>query len=277
MKKLIAMATAALMALGMSVTAMAADVNVKVDGTPVVWTDAKPFINKDSRTLVPLRPIANALGLTVEWDAKDGQAIFTDDTTAVVFTIDSKVYGVGVGDEAVAAEMDTAAVIVNGRTYAPARYLAEAFGYVVGWDGATNSVTISSAVQGDDVPVEEEAANLWELPLCEAPDLSNTEWDFAGGYLDSQGMEAADMEEALAMYGGTLRFVFNEDGTALMVQGNGTLEGTYEYLEGEVVGLIFDYNGTELRYACTFTEAEYQTVMIAMPDATGTNGLFFVQ
>jgi len=39
--------------------------------------------------------------------------------------------------------MDTAAAIVNGRTYAPARYLAEAFGYNVGWDGNTSTVTIS--------------------------------------------------------------------------------------------------------------------------------------
>ncbi|MGN1231780.1 MAG: copper amine oxidase N-terminal domain-containing protein, partial [Anaerotignum sp.] len=212
MKKMFAMGTAALLALGMSTTALAADVNVKVDGTPVAWTDAKPFINKDSRTLVPLRPIANALGLTVEWDAEDGQAIFTDDTTAVVFTIDSKVYGVGVGDEAVAAEMDTAAVIVNGRTYAPARYLAEAFGYAVGWDGATNSVTISSAGQGSDASAEE-TATVWDMPLCEAPDLSGTAWNFAGGLVDGVEMEQSDLDEVLAMYGGTLQFVFNEDGT----------------------------------------------------------------
>lgn len=276
MKKMFAMATAALMALGMSVTAMAADVNVKVDGTPVVWTDAKPFINKDSRTLVPLRPIANALGLTVEWDAKDGQAIFSNDTTAVVFAIDSKVYGIGFGDGAVAAEMDTAAVIVNGRTYAPARYLAEAFGYAVGWDGATNSVTISSAVQGEEAPAEE-TVTLWDMPLCEAPDLSGTTWNFAGGLVDGVEMEQSDLDELLAMYGGSLQFVFNADGTAQMVQGGGTLEGTYEYLEGDAVGMIFDYNGTELRYACVFTDVSGQLVLMAMDDGAGTMGMYFVQ
>ncbi|MGN1231231.1 MAG: copper amine oxidase N-terminal domain-containing protein [Anaerotignum sp.] len=276
MKKMFAMGTAALLALGMSTTALAADVNVKVDGTPVAWTDAKPFINKDSRTLVPLRPIANALGLTVVWDAEGERAIFSDGDTTVVFTIDSEVYGIAVGDEAVAAEMDTAAVIENGRTYAPARYLAEAFGYAVGWDGATSSVTISSAAQGDDAPAEE-TATVWDMPLCEAPDLSGTVWNFTGGLVDGVEMEQSDLDEVLAMYGGSLQFVFNEDGTAQMVQGGGVLEGTYEYLEGEAVGVIFDYNGTELRYACVFTDVSGQLVLMAMDDGAGTMGMYFVQ
>ena len=41
--------------------------------------------------------------------------------------------------------MDTAAVIVNSRTFAPIRYLAEYFGYAVGWDGATRTVSISGS------------------------------------------------------------------------------------------------------------------------------------
>lgn len=39
-------------------------------------------------------------------------------------------------------QMDTAAVIVSGRTCAPVRYLAEYFGYEVGWDASTNTVII---------------------------------------------------------------------------------------------------------------------------------------
>jgi len=33
-------------------------------------------------------------------------------------------------------------VIVNDRTFAPIRYLAEHFGFTVGWDGATKTVVI---------------------------------------------------------------------------------------------------------------------------------------
>ena len=37
----------------------------------------------------------------------------------------------------------TAAIIRDDRTYAPIRYLAEYFGYIVGWDAATRTVTIT--------------------------------------------------------------------------------------------------------------------------------------
>ena len=41
-------------------------------------------------------------------------------------------------------EMDTAAVIVNGRTYAPIRYLAEAFDYGVDWDAESKPFRCST-------------------------------------------------------------------------------------------------------------------------------------
>ena len=40
-------------------------------------------------------------------------------------------------------EVDTAAAIVSDRTYAPVRYLAEYFGYEVGWDQAAQTVIIT--------------------------------------------------------------------------------------------------------------------------------------
>jgi hypothetical protein len=38
--------------------------------------------------------------------------------------------------------MDVAPLIRNGRTYLPARYVAEAFGYTLAWDAAGRMVTI---------------------------------------------------------------------------------------------------------------------------------------
>ena len=43
--------------------------------------------------------------------------------------------------------MDTAAVIIEGRTYAPIRYLAEFFGFHVDWDGATRTVFITGSLE----------------------------------------------------------------------------------------------------------------------------------
>ena len=165
MKKFFTFLIASILTAGMSTAVFAADINVSVDGTPVQWTDATPFINEDNRTLVPLRPIANALGLTVTWDSAAKQAVFSDGSFDTIFTIDSNICQFSSAFGEAHTEMDTEAVIANGRTYAPARYLAEAFGYTVGWDNASKSVTISSeaevSVPEEEVtnaPPEEEAA-----------------------------------------------------------------------------------------------------------------------
>ena len=114
-------------------------ITVSVCGTPVTWTDAEPFIDSNNRTMVPLRAVAEALGLQVSWNADAREAGFSDGTKTILFPIDSRT---AKGDDG-EIEMDTAAVIVHDRTYAPIRYLAEYFSYDVGWDGETRTVLIS--------------------------------------------------------------------------------------------------------------------------------------
>lgn len=160
MKRLISLISAALLTVGMSTTAFAADINVTVEGTPVAWTDAKPFIDENDRTLVPLRPIANALGLEVAWNDDTNTASFTDGITTVDFIVDSPEYRAYMNGYNIYAytEMDTKAVIKDSRIFAPARYLAESFQYNVGWEDATKSVSITKAA------VEEEPRVLPEVP-----------------------------------------------------------------------------------------------------------------
>ena len=150
MKKLITIVLAAALAMGVSTAAFAADINVTVENKPVVWTDAKPFINSDNRTLVPLRPIAEAMGLKVQW--WDNMATFSSTEGFAEFRINSKTYECGNMSGYKKVTMDTAAVISGGRTYAPARYLAEAFGYNVGWNAVTNTVTISKGAVENVAP-----------------------------------------------------------------------------------------------------------------------------
>ena len=114
-------------------------------------------------------------------------------------------------------------------------------------------VLAAPAISVDAAPtaaVLEEENSLWELPQADTPDMSNTVWSFAGGYIDGGEMTQAEMDESLAAYGGTLQFTFDAAGGAKMIQGGGTLNGTYQYLDDGSVGVIFDYNGEELRYAC---------------------------
>lgn len=145
--------------------------------------------------------------------------------------------------------------------------------------GGTEEVSDNSSVQvevEDSVAVKEEAesakkeqettveetsdsdtGSLWDSVIqVEAPDVSNTTWTFAGGYVDGVELSQEDYEAALQAYGGTLQFVFDEDGGVQMVQGGGSVQGTYSYGEYESVSVVLDNNGTELSYACLFTESD---------------------
>lgn len=138
--------------------------------------------------------------------------------------------------------------------------------------------TVEETVAETEEEVVEEtgiANGMWDdVPQVAAPDLSNTTWYFAGGCIDGVEMTQEDMDAALEMYGGLLQFVFDENGGATMVQGNGVLEGTYSYEEQESVSVVFDNNGTDLTYVCLFTEAD-EILMMAFSDDTGLNCVYF--
>lgn len=116
-----------------------ASIGVTVNGSAVTWTDAAPFIDANNRTMVPLRAVGDALGLKVEWDNAAREASFSDGSKTLYFPIDSNTARTNDGKS---IPMDTAAVIVNSRTYAPVRYLAEFFGHTVTWDNASRTVVI---------------------------------------------------------------------------------------------------------------------------------------
>lgn len=179
MKKALSMALSLAMALSlMAVSANAAsdEIKVTVNGEPVVFTDVKPFIDENNRTLVPLSAVAEALGLTVVWDGENKIASFSredtletanytwdedddgvDDAYYSMITTEffigsdcyNTLYNVVILEEEEGGVyetlMDTAAIIKDSRTYAPLRYLAEAFNYDVIWDGATKTINLVDA------------------------------------------------------------------------------------------------------------------------------------
>ncbi len=99
--------------------------------------DVAPYIKND-RTYVPMRYVGEMLGAEVVWDDAARTVTLTKGDTTVVFTIGSTTYTVN-GETKTA---DVAPEIVNDRTMLPARFVAEAFGAIVGWDPATQTVLI---------------------------------------------------------------------------------------------------------------------------------------
>lgn len=123
-----------------------------------------------------------------------------------------------------------------------------------------------------------EGGPLLQIEVMEIPDLSGSEWSFAGGMIDGTEMEEDDLNATLEAYGGKLQFVFGEDGAVTMVQGGGQAEGTYEYSDDNTaIKMTLDFEGTEISYAGFLTQVGDNLTLIAMPDMNGYDGLYFIQ
>ena len=112
--------------------------DVTVNGTFVNWTDARPYIDGNNRTMVPLRASMEACGLKVTWDGNKREAAVTDGYTIVKVPIDKRVISINGKNK----NIDTNAVIKGGRTYLPIRAVAEAFGYNVLWWNSDKLVSL---------------------------------------------------------------------------------------------------------------------------------------
>ena len=93
----------------------------------------------DSRTMVPLRAIFEALGASVEWDDATKTVTSVKGDTTVKLTIGQASINVNGEDKA----LDVPAQIVDSRTLVPVRAIAESFGCDVAWDDPTKTVTIT--------------------------------------------------------------------------------------------------------------------------------------
>ncbi|WP_051273694.1 stalk domain-containing protein [Desulfotruncus alcoholivorax] len=182
--------------------------------TPGVKMDAKPFIEND-RTFVPVRYLGNALGVDndhIAWASP--RATFKQPGFPVVeLTVGSKV----IKSDGAAKTMDTAPLLKAGRTYLPARWVAEALGYQVDWD-AKNQVVLCwpkgaekpdvSSVIGyigklqppvDTIPVNPPAPSV--IPTGSMPELfkkakplEGKPFSFAGWKFDPSIQESLQLE-----------------------------------------------------------------------------------
>ena len=102
---------------------------IDIDGEKVTFTDAKPFIDENDRTMIPIRAVAEVLDCEVEWNESAREVSLNKDGTDVLIKIDDR--NMTVNGNTV--EMDTNAVIIDDRTYIPLRFAGEALGFTVNW------------------------------------------------------------------------------------------------------------------------------------------------
>lgn len=115
------------------------DIGIYLNGSKVS-SDVSPYIDGNSRTMVPLRFIAERMGAYVDWS--EGTRIITikQKGQVLILAIGSSV--ASVGDETV--RLDTQPVLKEGRTMVPLRFVSEQLGCMVSWNIREQAVYISA-------------------------------------------------------------------------------------------------------------------------------------
>lgn len=192
------------------------EIKVYINSVEVKF-DVPPIIEK-GRTLVPMRAIFEALGAEVYWDADTKTASAFKDDIGVAVQVDN-IYA---NKNNSAVELDVAPKIVNSRMLVPLRFIGEAFGNVVSWDGNTKTVTIVS--KGTEVSDEP------EQPVTSSESILVGVWSdniYSGLRFDAAGLPVYD-------YSGSW-YVFSDDGTymevcagsGLVISGTAIQKGKY--------------------------------------------------
>lgn len=115
-------------------------VKVFVNEKELGFPDQRPFINKDNRTLVPVRFVSQALGAKVNWQEEIQSVDIAHKGKNIKLHIGER--QAQVGEKTV--HLDTNASIINNRTMVPLRFVSECLGAIVEWNGEGKAVYITT-------------------------------------------------------------------------------------------------------------------------------------
>lgn len=110
---------------------------VNVDGKAISFPDAKPFISS-GRTMIPIRFVSEKMNASVKWNGINRVVTIKKDNLSIELKIGFKTAIVN----SKVKNFDTAAIIKQSRTFVPLRFVSEALGAKVDWNGTTNTVNI---------------------------------------------------------------------------------------------------------------------------------------
>lgn len=128
-------ATVLVLKIGNSTMSVNDDTNIKLDSPPII---------KNSRTLLPIRAVAEALGARVAWDESTKKVTITSSSIKIEMWIGKNTANVNGKQVPIDSQNPTVKPeIINGRTMLPVRFVAEALGANVIWDNSAQTITIT--------------------------------------------------------------------------------------------------------------------------------------
>ncbi|KNY29265.1 copper amine oxidase-like domain-containing protein [Pseudobacteroides cellulosolvens ATCC 35603 = DSM 2933] len=114
-------------------------IHVTVNGSPIPFPDVIPFLDKNNRTQVPVRFVAEALGGSVKWISDTQTVVIEKNGDTILFKINENAYSIN-GKK---VSVDSSSTLKDSRTFVPLRFVSEALGATVKWNATTNTVEIS--------------------------------------------------------------------------------------------------------------------------------------
>ena len=146
----------------------AADIQVDLNGKSLSF--GQPPVLLNACTMVPLREIFEALGAQVAWDSQAMTITASKGSTRVQL-------GIGQMNAMVnklAVTLDAPAILLDGHTLVPLRFVSEAFGAEVLWDDATRTVSIIADLAAGDAPPVVPTADVSNPAAVPAPAAAAT-------------------------------------------------------------------------------------------------------
>ncbi len=110
---------------------------MRVNGE-TIRLDAPPQI-VSGRTVVPVRAISEAFGAKVSWDGSEKKVTITLGTSYIEMWVNSATAFADYNK----VTIDPPPMIIAGRTFVPFRFIGEALGATVSWDGDERKVTLT--------------------------------------------------------------------------------------------------------------------------------------
>ena len=221
LKKIVCMLLIMVITLTVVTPVMAGEqIAVMLDGEFIDF-EVKPQIVND-RTMVPLRPILEALDATVGWEDATKTVTSTKGDVTIELTINDPVIYIN-GE---AKPLDSPACLINNRTLVPARAVSEAFGITVGWDSVSRIVLMSST--SDTIEMHNEYGETVFAEISEVDAYKKDNWFVAKPVKlysedgSTKYFEVTDVEDYKknGWYDGPVATVYGADGSSKKIGAN---------------------------------------------------------
>jgi S1-C subfamily serine protease len=116
------------------------EISVFYNGEKVIF-DVLPAVI-DGRTLVPMRAIFEAFGASVTYDPQTKQIISVKGSLTITLNLGNTYATISKNGVITEAVLEVPPFAADGRTFVPLRFIGEALGAAVNWNGATKTVSI---------------------------------------------------------------------------------------------------------------------------------------